>query len=262
MSPQRLVNLYHANEVGEIFYCEDRMGMLGEACKVIFMGVVALQAGCKPAEQVKSKWREKIQADCLDKVCPGEIEPEVGSGEAVLKINNEYFAAPREYVKGASGLAFYWPSKTPVAGPRDGGAFPEYGGKYDEVAISIFLRSNNIPPEPHGFSLVKMAEAKGWVESRKTLRPGLDSVKMRHVIGPGGYYLDRLTYYVATNINGFDGLPPVAGCNHDDPRNGGGGGFMWQSSIWVGISMNQRHCFDWPEIYQEAARVLNSLRKV
>ena len=85
---------------------------------------------------------------------------------------------------------------------------------------------------------------------------------MRHAAGPRGHYIDHVSYYIATELAGPDGLPPVATCSHADPRNGGGTGFMWQPGIWAGTGMNQRHCLDWPEIYQEVIRVLQQLRKV
>lgn len=110
--------------------------------------------------------------------------------------------------------------------------------------------------------MIEMAQANAWIESRRTLRPGLDVVTMRHAAGPRGHYIDHVSYYIATELAGPDGLPPVATCSHADPRNGGGTGFMWQPGIWAGTGMNQRHCLDWPEIYQEVIRVLQQLRKV
>jgi hypothetical protein len=71
-----------------------------------------------------------------------------------------------------------------------------------------------------------------------------------------------MTYYVATDLRTPDDLPPVAACNHDDPRNFGGSGFMWRPGIWDGVSMNPKHCPDWPEIYAEVTRVRSLLRKV
>lgn len=134
------------------------------------------------------------------------------------------------------------------------------GSGYD-LSIVIFLGSTNFPPEPYGYKLIEVAEANGWIASRKMLRPELEAITMKHVIGPNGYYIDFATYYVATMLKGTDGLPPVAGCNHADPRNGGGTGFMWRSDIWAGVRMNQKHCADWPEIFQEVTRVLQLLKK-
>jgi hypothetical protein len=93
------------------------------------------------------------------------------------------------------------------------------------------------------------------------LRPGLEQIRMKHVLGPRDLYIDDMTYYVATELTGTDGLPPVAQCNHDDPRNGGGTGFLWQDRIWAGIRMNQQHCADWPEIYQTLMSILALLRE-
>jgi hypothetical protein len=85
---------------------------------------------------------------------------------------------------------------------------------------------------------------------------------MKHIIGPRGYTFGNETLYVATQLKGVDGLPPVAACDHSRADGGGGAGFMWQPGIWAGIRMNQKHCADWPEIYLEIIRVLQLLRRV
>ena len=139
--------------------------------------------------------------------------------------------------------------------------FPEQGQGFYDVAIEIFFRSNNIPSGPLGYRFIELAQQNNWIESRKTVRPGLDAITMKHVLGPGSHYFDHVTYYVATELKGLDGLPPVATCSHAAPQNGGGTGFMWRPGIWVGARMNQKHCADWPEIYLEITRVLGLLRK-
>ena len=85
---------------------------------------------------------------------------------------------------------------------------------------------------------------------------------MKPVVAPWGYRIDQVTYYVATELLGADGLPPVATCNHSDSRNGGGFGIAWNEGTLVGTRMNQYHCTDLPELYIEAVRVLNLLKKV
>lgn len=234
--------------------------------KLLMLTAISLQAalilsGCGPSEKQKAQWAEHQRIECLDKICEGDVLPKIGSDEFLMKLNGRYFSAPRRYTSGMSGLAFYWPSKTPITGRPDGSNYPERGKNFPDVAIEIFLRSNNIPAEPHGYRLIELAQTQGWIADRKTLRPGLDAITMKHMIGPQDQYIDRVTYYVATQLKGLDGLPPVATCNHDHPTHGGGTGFMWQPGIWAGTRMNQKHCADWPEIYLEITRVLEQLRK-
>lgn len=220
-----------------------------------------LLAACGPSEQ----WTEAKRIECLDKLCEGDVPPKRDPmTEEVLKLNGQWFIGPNAYFSsGMNGAAFFWSSKTP-ARPNTSN-FPEKAlatsGHADEVTIEILFRSNNIPPEPRGYKLIELAEANGWIESRRTVRNGLDAITMKHVIGPRGQFIDNVTYYVAIGLTGGDGKPPVATCSHDDPRNGGGTGFMWQPGIWAGIRMNQRHCADWPEIYLETVRVLQLLQR-
>jgi hypothetical protein len=229
----------------------------------------ALFSACGPSEEKKALFAEKKRVDCLDKLCEGDVAPRHDTmKEFAFKLNGEWFIGPREYGGYGGSFAFFWPSKVPANRARAETQAPEFVpsaagqvSNFPEVAIEIFLRSSNIPPEPRGYKLIELAQANKWIESRRTLRRGLDEIKMKHVVGPHGQYIDHLTYYVATELKGFDELPPVAGCNHDDPRNGGGAGFMWRPGISAGARMNQRHCADWPEIYSEIARVLHMLRK-
>jgi hypothetical protein len=219
-------------------------------------------SACGPNEKERAVIAEQEHIECLDKSCDGDVRPQHDwKTETVLKVNGKWFIAPRTYYSGQRGAIFYWPTKAPGFSV---GEFKEQiqGKDFTDIAIELMFRSNNIPPEPRGYKLIKLAEKNDWIASRKTIRRGLDAITMKHVIGPSGYYLDHRTYYVATMQTDPDGFPPVGACNHDHPMNGGGTGFIWRPGIWVGVRMNQKHCVDWPEIYQEITRVLSLLRKV
>ena len=224
---------------------------------------------CDPFEKQRAEQAEKTRIECLDKICTGDKPPPRPPGRVVFKLNGQWFTGPNEYGSPSLGaIAFYWPSKAASGDPdavekASEVVFNSNGsvGNFYDVAIEIFLRTNTIPPEPRGYQLIELAEAKDWIASRTTLRPGLDAITMRHVIGPRGYYIDHVTYYVATQLKGVDGLPPVATCAHAYPDDSGGTGFMWQPGIWAGTRMNQKHCADWPEIFQETTRVLQLLKK-
>ncbi|MGE0098239.1 MAG: hypothetical protein AB7S86_07800 [Hydrogenophaga sp.] len=221
----------------------------------------SLLTACGPSEQKRAELAEKRRIECLDTFCEGDVEPLRDKvREVALKINGQWYVGPTEYFARRSGAVFYWPGRQPAYSPGD---FPPgvKGRDFYDVAIEVFLRSNNIPPEPRGYKLIELAEANGWIADRRQIKPGLEAIRMKHVQGPDGYYIDHLTYYVATDLKGSDGLPPVAGCNHDQKSYGGGTGFMWQPGIWAGVRMNQRHCVDWPEIYSEVTRVLQLLRR-
>lgn len=231
--------------------------------KALVLGLAAaMLTGCEPSERQVARQAERRIA-CLDKVCEGDVSPKHDfATETTLKLNGTWFIGPKAYFSaGINGAAFYWPSRTPVTGRPDGRPFPEMRQRFYDVAIEILLRSSVIPPHPRGYRLIALAEQNDWIARRRTLRAGLEQIEMKHVVGPRGYTIDHVTYYVATELKGPDGLPPVAACNHKLADGGGGSGFMWIDGIWAGIRMNQRHCADWPEIYQEATRVLQLLRK-
>lgn len=201
---------------------------------------------------------------CRDKLCEGDVVPTYDYGtHTALKLNGIWFVGPREYFSaGNNGAIFFWPSKTPMTGRGPGIRFPEQGQPFSEVGIEILLRSDHIPPEPRGYKLIELAEKNDWILRRETLRRGLEVIQMKHVRGPDGYFIDYTSYYVATELRGPDGLPPVGGCNSAPNIGNGGGGFIWKDGIWAGIRMSPKHCRDWPEIFQEVVRVLSLLTQV
>ena len=222
--------------------------------------------GCGPSKKQLAARAEATRIDCLDKICYGDVAPKVDNmKEETLKFNGQWYVGPKEYFsRGINGAYFFWwegkPRSSAMPVPKDMQTLLNDGKGYN-FSIEMFFRSNNLPSEPLGYNLIKIAEENGWVVERKTLRLGLDAIKMKHVIGPSGYYIDHVTYYIATKLVGVDGLPPVATCAHVLPNDTGGTGFMWQPGVWVGTRMNQRHCADWPEIFQETTRVLQLLKK-
>jgi hypothetical protein len=231
------------------------------AATCLCLSAVFHLVGCGPSEKKKLELAEIKRVECLDKFCPGDVEPPHDyQREEALKLNGTWYVGPKEYFSAAeNGGGFYWPSRHPM---YKGGDYSDYGKPFYEVAIEIFLRSSNIPPPPTGYQFILLAESNDWILNRRQLRSGLEAIQMKHVLGPTNHYIDHVTYYVATNLKGLDGLPPVATCSHDDAKNGGGTGFMWLPGVWLGTRMNQKHCIDWPEIYLETMRVINQLKRV
>lgn len=222
-------------------------------------------AACGPTDQERAAAKERRRIDCLESICPGDVLPKYDTLRyELIKLDGRWFIGPKSYFSsGISGASFYWPSGRPLrAEPTEAWRDPASDKPSNEDVINIYLRSHAFPEGPTGYALVELAEKNGWIAKRTTLRPGLDQIRMKHVIGPGPNYLDYMTYYVATELRGQDGLPPVAACNHDDPRNGGGSGFLWREHIWAGVRLNQEHCADWPEIYLATMRVLPLLEEI
>lgn len=224
--------------------------------------LVASIAACGPTDKARAAGAERQRIHCLEHFCPGDREPARDSArDELLKLDGRWFIGPQSYFSsGMNGGSFYWPSGRALRSEVPGNPRTALE-KLDEDVIEIFLRSYMLPTTPTGYALIQLAEKNDWIAERRTLRPGLEQIRMKHVLGPRDLYIDDMTYYVATELTGTDGLPPVAQCNHDDPRNGGGTGFLWQDRIWAGIRMNQQHCADWPEIYQTLMSILALLRE-
>jgi hypothetical protein len=133
-------------------------------------------AGCDPFQKGRKEQAEKTRVECLDKVCEGDTPPVAGTGEAVLKLNGQWYLAPQQYVKGLAGLAFYWPSKTPVAGRTDRQSFPEQRRDYYDVAIEVFLTSSRAgTPGRSIYQTLLQLESQGDVISKRNLAVGLAS---------------------------------------------------------------------------------------
>jgi hypothetical protein len=227
-------------------------------CLTVALLVLGLLTACEPSKERKAQWAEEKRVACLDKFCEGDIEPPRDLiKEAALKLNGQWYFGPKEYFSsGKNGGGFYWPSRLPMFTAGDTSSIK--GIDFSDIAIEIFFRSNNIPARKRSDEVMAQWQAQGRIYDRKTIRKGLDSMRVRNEDGTE----PRGTIYVATELKGLDGLPPMAGCYHSHPNDGGSAGFMWQDGIFAGIRMNQKHCADWPEIYQEIARVLTLLKKV
>ncbi len=231
------------------------------------MAMSLLVTACGPKEQQKAKFAEEKRIECLDKICPGDVAPTHDQlREFALKLNGQWFVAPRAYGGYGGSFAFFWPSKTPA---RMAGAdkmapefIPSSAGvlsNFYDVGIEIFLRSNPLPPSKRSwYQELLAAEAQGRLISKTSLRPGLEVWRVRKETGkPGGLL------YVATELKGVDGDPPVLGCDDGDHKfDRCTTGFRWQPGISADLRFHSRHGRDWPEIYQEAIRVLQLLRKV
>ena len=88
-------------------------------------------------------------------------------------------------------------------------------------------------------------------------------VTMKRLIGSDGYRIDSTNYYIATHLKDFRGLPPVASCNHDHPKNGGSGGWhLLRPGISAGFHMTQNQCVNFPEIYTEYIRIISLINEV
>lgn len=221
---------------------------------------------CQPTEADKVLREQQRKIYCLDHRCPGDSPPKYDYRELeILKINGEWFVGPKEYYSaGINGASFYWWERKPYSSKAlpDGLKNARHKNGSGSYTIEIFFRSSSIPQEPHGFRLIQWAQSHDLVLERKTIRPGLDRLRLSpDAKDARGYRLDHITYYVATDMKGVDGLPPVASCSHEDVRNTGGTGFLLSEGLWVGGRWNQEHCADWPEIFTEISRIVSLLKR-
>lgn len=135
-------------------------------------------------------------------------------------------------------------------------------GKSGDITIVVDFSKSTTPTEPRGYQRIELAVRNDRILERRTIRPGLEVFRIKHEDATYRHLTDHFNYYVATDLVGADGSPPVASCNHSREDSSGGAGFLWRPGIWVSVSMNQRHCIDWPEIYTEVKRILELIREV
>lgn len=223
----------------------------------------ALLAGCGPSAEKRA---EERRVHCLNNLCEGDVLPKYDfSKEQAFKVDGRWFVGPREYVGYGGRIGFEWWNHKPLSPSKK--RPPEVQalvmkGKSGEITIDISFRNNNIPSEPRGYQRIELAVRNDRILERRTIRPGLEVFRIKHEDATYRHLTDHFNYYVATNLVGADGSPPVASCNHRREDGSGGTGFMWKPGIWAQVRMNQRHCIDWPEIYTEVKRILELIREV
>lgn len=243
----------HSSYVGHKQYSEqiNLMLRIGQ----IFL-ILALLAACGPSAE---ELAEKRRIECLDKFCEGDIAPQTAPEEMAVKLNGQFFIAPKSYVMGFSGLAFYWPSKTPATGRSDRQPYPEQGLDFNDTAIEISLRSREgVTDRPGLYAVLQQAEVEGLLISKLNPRPGLEIWRINENNG-----LRPLVWYVATEYREPGGDPPVIACDESNPEfDRCTTGFIWQPGISMDMRFRAKHGPDWPEIYQETMRILQLLKKV
>lgn len=220
---------------------------------VSFVYVLALAGGDAHAkEQVSGA--EKPRIECLDKICPGDVEPSRNvATQIALKVNGQWYIAPKEYFStGKNGGGFYWSSRHPMF---KGGDYPERDQNFPDKAIEVFLGTPR-QVVPSMYQQLQVAKRTTSVLETKVLRPGLERWRTQEK--------DRLveTWYVATNLKEPNGDPPTIACRGADLKKYRcTTGFMWRPNVGANLRFRATHGPDWPEIYQEANRVINLLRK-
>ena len=237
------------------------------------LGCVSLlltMTGCGPNEKKRAELAEQKRIECLDKFCPGDVEPPRDfAKEVALKLHGQWFIGPNYYYStGMNGAAFYWPSKK----NREDVPQEERRVPYENT-IEIFFTGRQRWPDPKS---IAPWEGRGWVLrfeelqkegfriERQHLRPNLERVRFFDVLGQPY----RLEYFLATkeklplgaNVPGIscealtsnESSNTFAGCT---------GGMFWQEDVYADFRLHAKQAKDWPEIYQEITRVLALLKK-
>ena len=236
-------------------------------------GVVTLVlCACGPSDKQRAEQAEKTRIECLDKFCPGDVEPKHDMAtEVALKVNGQWYIGPKEYFSGRNGAVFYWPSKTPEIGLPDGKAYPERGKPFYDVAVEIFLTGRQRWPTPN---VEKPWEAASWqtvIEHRQSeglrmeriaVGPALEMIRFFHPDGKPYSYV----YYVATRRGSIRGEgPAVLSClisTPPHPQDRCTSGEFWQPDVYADFRFRAKHAEDWPAIHEEIVRVLSLAKKV
>lgn len=228
------------------------------------VGSVFCLAACGPSEQRKAELAEKKRIECLSKKCEGEVEPKHDpSTEVALKLNGQWFIGPREYFStGTRGASFEWWDHKPISSamkrPPEAQSLAIEGKGYD-FSVEVFLRTKTTTPlGPSRYQALLDAESQGRVISKRSSKTGLEVWHVRDQIKG----MPPAIWYVATGLKDTEGLPPVLGCDNQEPKfDRCTMAFMWRPGIAADVRFRAIHGPDWPEIYLEITRILQLLRK-
>lgn len=226
------------------------------ASMCLCLSIILHLTGCGPSEQRKLELAEEKRVECLDKFCPGDVEPlhDYQLQEA-MKLNGSWYIGPKEYFStGENGGGFYWPSRHPM---YKGGNYSQTGQKFYDKAIEIFLSRPRVSGINGLYQELLIEEKKGHVLKKTKLREGLEVWTTQ----PGTFLEEN--WFIATQLRLPTGEPPVIACRGNDPSYYRcNGGFLWTPQVAVGLRFRAIHGPDWPEIYLEINRVLQQLKKV
>lgn len=209
---------------------------------------------CGPNEKQKEELAKRKRIECLDKICPGDVEPPRDyTKDALLKLNGQWFIGPKYYSNsGINGASFSWPSKK----SREDVPQDERDGTSD---ISIFFRHHD--GVMHGLNridILKQAEKEGRLVSKKMIRPSLEQWRIKE---PGE--LDPGVWYVAINHVEKEPNAAVLWCRDRDPNfDICTTGNIFNPGIAWDLRFSAKHAQDCSEIFLEATRVLQLLIKV
>lgn len=224
-------------------------------------------AACEPSEAERARIAEQNRLLCLDEKCSGDVTPAYDHRKYdLLKIGGEWYIGPEEYYSaGIQGASFFWWEHRAFSKRMklpDGLALAMLRGEGSGYTVKISMLGRVVPPEPTGYRVIQSATQNGWIAERSTIRPGFERVRLTSdAKSASGWRLDQYSYYIASDQRGPDGLPPVARCNHEHPKDSCTTGFRSEYGFMVGAGWNQRHFLDFPEIYAEVVRIYSLLEK-
>lgn len=207
--------------------------------------------------------RRRHEIECRNKFCEGDIEPKVDKLRfEPFKIGGIWLVAPRVYGGFNGSLAFFWPSKAPARGPSPPEFFPSSGGKisnFYDVAIEVFIRERNRSSiENPLYEQLMDARKEGRVLSVTRISDDLEVWRIRQ----GTAAMRNTAFYVADNLKGVDGYPPVLACRDTNPRfDRCSMAFYWMDDFSVDLRLSRENAGSWPSIYQEVIRVLGLVER-
>ncbi len=242
-----------------------RAAALRAYVRMVIAGLALLATACQPnSEGASTGTGTGANAQCLNSTCSGEdYPPHDHLTQYPFKINGHWYLGPRNYFGGAALAGFAWyggrsystTDTIPPASQTASQTAPPVA-----LRVLISLSAPRLGAKATGSETIEWADRNGGVLKVTSLSPGLLRYEMNPIVGPDGDRLDRFRYYVATELRGADGLPPVARCE-SDYRGRGSFGIAWRDNIFAGIQMHQSHCAEFPEIYREVIRILGLIEK-
>lgn len=197
--------------------------------------------------------------DCRDQFCEGDLRPSLNPGEAAVKVNNRWYAGPAEYFNGYDSRTSFdwWEHRAVVPKARRPVDMPSSAanGQLQDLAIDIRLTGGSQASGVYWRDLDAL-RAKGRVLDKRLLRMDLEHWSTK---GESG---DR-NWFVAASLKDPKGAPPTLVCDGPPEKQTiCQAELQWGEGLSARLRVRGQHVADWPDIYMQTARILQSLRPV
>jgi len=218
-----------------------------------------LEADMRRFDELKKKVVPR-EVRCRDKICKDDKLPEVPLGDAVLKINNEWYRVPEKYKSDSNGneLAFFWPTMKPFSGPSV--RLPEDSRLIQPESFESLITINFYKRKDGNFSSMYEAmlneEKWGYIVGKEKIHQGLERWRASYKKKFEDWYFITNSKSIHIEENNYPTIVCV------DGRRYCYGNFPWKYGIWMSATINKNNAKNWSEIYGEIENISKKIEKI